>query len=74
MEIKKSPKADLENKKTTSILIGLVVALGLTFVAFEWAEQDITVYEDALIEAVAEDEDMIEVTFRDETPPPPPPP
>lgn len=74
MEIKKSPKADLENKKSTSILIGLVVALGLTFVAFEWAEQDITVYEEALVEAVAEDEDMIEITLRDETPPPPPPP
>ena len=62
MEVKKSPKADLENKKTTSILIGLVVALGLTFVAFEWAEQDITVYEEALIEAIAEDEELIEVT------------
>ena len=74
MEVKKSPKADLENKKSTSILIGLVVALGLTFVAFEWAEQDITVYEEALVEAVAEDEDMIEITLRDETPPPPPPP
>jgi protein TonB len=74
MEIKKSPKADLENKKSTSILIGLVVALGLTFVAFEWAEQDITVYEEALVEAIAEDEELVEVTFREETPPPPPPP
>ncbi len=74
MEIKKSPKADIENRKSTSVLIGLVVALGIMFVAFEWAQSDIKIYEEALQDAVEEDEEMVEVTFRDETPPPPPPP
>lgn len=73
MEIKKSPKADLENKKSTSILIGLVVALGIMFIAFEWAQKDVVVYEDAIQSTVTEEEEMIEVTFREETPPPPAP-
>ena len=74
MEIKKSPKADIEGSKSTSILIGLVVALGILYGAFEWAQNEITIYEEALQTAVEEDEEMVEVTFRDETPPPPPPP
>ena len=33
MEIKKSPKADLENKKSLYLMIGLVIALGITGLA-----------------------------------------
>lgn len=73
MEIKKSRKADLENKKGSSLLIGLVVAFGVLFVALEWAQKDVTIYEEALREEVEIDEEMVEVTFREETPPPPPP-
>lgn len=36
MKTKKSKKADLENKKTYFFLIGLVLSLGLVFLAFEW--------------------------------------
>lgn len=74
MEIKKSPKADLENKKIISVLIGLVVALGILFVAFEWSQSDVTVYEEALQGAAEVDEELVDITFRSETPPPPPPP
>ena len=35
MEVKKSPKADLEGKKTTSLLIGYVLILAILFIAFE---------------------------------------
>jgi periplasmic protein TonB len=35
MEVKKSPKADLENKKTVFMQIGLVVVLSLVLIAFE---------------------------------------
>ena len=38
MEVKKSPKADLEGKKSTWLLIGYVFILALMFVAFEWTE------------------------------------
>ena len=74
MEIKKSPKADLENKKMMAVLIGLVMALGIMYIAFEWSQQEITIYEEALQGPVEIDEEMVEVTFREETPPPPPPP
>ena len=36
MEIKKSPEADLEKGKGLSLLLGLVVALSLTFVGLGW--------------------------------------
>ncbi|MFV0266400.1 MAG: energy transducer TonB [Draconibacterium sp.] len=39
MERKKSLKADLEGKRNTLFLIGLVVALGLVFAAFEWTSK-----------------------------------
>ena len=39
MEIKKSPKADLESKRTTGLLIGFVLVLSAMFVAFEWTER-----------------------------------
>ena len=74
MEIKKSPKAEIENSKSTSLLIGLTVALGILFAAFEWSQSEIKIYDEALQNVVEEDEEMVEVTFRDETPPPPPPP
>ena len=34
MEIKKSPKADLQNKRLLFLLVGLVIALGVTGLAF----------------------------------------
>ncbi len=40
MEIKKSKKADLEGQRSTSLLIGYIVALGLLFAAFEWTTRD----------------------------------
>ena len=40
MEVKKSPKADLENKKTTNLLIGAILTLAVMFVGFEWSERE----------------------------------
>lgn len=36
MEIKKSPKADLEKKRTLHFVMGLVCALALVYVALQW--------------------------------------
>ena len=36
MEVKKSPKADLEGKKTIFLEIGFVIALGILLSAFNW--------------------------------------
>ena len=70
MEIKKSDKANLENKKLLFVEIGLVVALGITLFAFEWTSKETTV---SVLEDTTEiliEEEIIPIT--QETPPPPP--
>lgn len=74
MEVKKSPKADLERQKNLYIEMGLVVALGLMFIAFEWTRMDIRTQEIEIIEEVAMEEEMVPVTRQQEIQPPPPPP
>ena len=74
MEVKKSPKADLEGKKTTWLLIGYVIVLALMFVAFEWTERDKKIDTSmALVDIEFEDE-LIPITEQQEkieVPPPP---
>ncbi len=73
MEIKKSPKADLEGGKTLSILMGMIVALAVLFVGFEWGTQDVQVItNEGVADIIAEEE--IEITRPEDVPPPPPPP
>ncbi len=76
MEIKKTPKADLETKKTLFFEIGLVTVLALLLVAFEWTtgEVDVETFGPLVVENVESEE--IPVTRQEEmkTPPPPPPP
>ena len=70
MEIKKSEKANLENKKLLFIEIGLIISLAITYVAFEWTSTETNVSTlEAEAEVVLEDE-IIPIT--QETPPPPP--
>lgn len=47
---KKSQKASLEDKKFTYILIGLVFVLSVCYVAFEWTEKEVTVYDVANVD------------------------
>lgn len=74
MEIKKSPKADLEGKKTTGVLIGLVLILAAMFVAFEWTERDVVSTADSGIQEVAFEEEMVPITEQEEPKQAPPPP
>ncbi len=74
MEVKKNPKVNLEKQKSMFIQMGLVVSLGLMFIAFEWTESDIKKQEIAVIEEVALEEEAIPVTRQEEIKPPPPPP
>ena len=41
MEIKKTRKASLENKKKSIFLFGLLTSLGLLLMAFEWSNYDV---------------------------------
>lgn len=70
MEVKKSPKANLENKKLLFTEIGLIFALVVVYFAFEWGtkEKQVAVLEDTT--QVVEAEEMVPIT--QETPPPPP--
>ena len=70
MEIKKSEKANLENKKLLFLEIGLVIALGITLFAFEWTSKETKV---SMLEDNTEiliEEEIIPIT--QDTPPPPP--
>ena len=40
MEIKKSPKADLQNKRGLLLEIGLIIALGGVIAAFAWTPKE----------------------------------
>lgn len=74
MEIKKDPKVNLETRKTTYLLSGLVGALAILFVGLEWAstERRISSLTDRTGEI--EEEEEIQMTVQQNTPPPPPPP
>lgn len=73
MQLKKSPKASLEDKKFTYVLIGFVFVLSVCYVALEWTEREVTKHDVADIDMAFEEEIDIQQTTQ-ETPPPPPPP
>ena len=73
MQLKKSPKASLEDKKLTYVLMGLVLVLSICYVACEWTEKEVTKYEVTDTDFFFEEEIDIQQTSQ-ETPPPPPPP
>ena len=74
MEIKKTPSADLENKKGLFTEIGLAIVLGVVLAAFEWTSQDAQINVSDMPEEVAVEEEMVPITKMDEIKPPPPPP
>ena len=74
MEAKKTPKADLENKKILFSEIGLAVALGITLAAFEATSQDVTIQNLEVQQEEVVEEEMVPVTTQDQIKPPPPPP
>ncbi len=74
MEQKKSPKVDLENKRNLFLWIGLVVALGITLLAFEWTAKPSKADSLGSIQAQEVEEEIIPITREQEIKPPPPPP
>ena len=74
MEVKKTPKADLENKKSTWLLVGYVIVLAFMFIAFEWTERDVKIdTSQAVTDLVFEEEIEIPITEQPKQLPPPPP-
>ena len=72
MDVKKSPKASLEDKKSIYLLMGFVAVLSLLYIGFEWTKHEVTIYEDTSTEVIEEEE--IEIIQTPEVLPPPPPP
>ena len=70
MEIKKSEKANLENKKLLFVEIGLIISLLIVYIALEWTSKET---QTAVLEDNTEiliEEEIISTNM--ETPPPPP--
>lgn len=72
MDVKKSSKASLEDKKSIYMLMGFVVVLSLLYIGLEWTQKEVTIYEDTSAQIVEEEE--IEIIHTAEELPPPPPP
>ena len=71
MEVKKSEKANLENKKLLFLEIGLIISLAVVYFAFEWTtkeKQTVEAFEETQV--IVETEEMVPITQH--TPPPPP--
>ena len=71
MEVKKSDKANLEKAKGMFLQLGLVIALGIVIVAFEWKSYDKEAEEIQITQVVQEVEEMVIQTKAEEPPPPP---
>jgi protein TonB len=71
MEPKKNPKKDLNRQRTLFLQIGLVIALTIVFLAFEWRTYD---KNESLLNAggpIQIDEEMIQITQQEQPPEPP---
>ena len=73
MEAKKSPKADLENKKPLFLQIGLVIALVLCLLAFNWTtgQKNDSVFEGMTEQAIEEEQIPVTEELPPEQAPPP---
>ena len=70
MEVKKTPKADLENKKLLFREIGLIIALGVVLLAFEWTSAEKAETVNLSVQEQVIEEEFIPVTQHEQAPPP----
>jgi protein TonB len=73
MESKKTPRADLENKKLLFREIGLIVALGCILVAFEWKSTTSTISTLKAAPKIEAEEEIAPITREQPQNVPPPP-
>jgi protein TonB len=72
MEEKKSPKANLENKKLMFMQIGMIISLLIAWLAFEHKSYDKREIDPSLLNReVVIDEEMVEITKQEEQKPQP---
>jgi len=68
MELKKTPKADLMNKRGLLLEIGLIIALGAVIFAFAWTPKERKIEKLDNNVAIAEEE-IVEITRQEQKPP-----
>lgn len=74
MELKKNPESNLENKRGVYFLAGLMLALGIVLISFEWTKYEGQAASLGELQLDLEEEEMIPITQQQPPPPPPPPP
>lgn len=74
MQTKKDPKVNLEPRKVTYVLIGLVTTLALLFVALEWSDTSVRRTKVFTRAFDMEEPELPIVTIQQNFTPPPPPP
>ena len=74
MELKKNPKADLTRNSGLYFVIGLVLVMALTYIAFEWKTYDDENNFDYTMNVEDTLDEEVPMTEQIKTPPPPPPP
>ena len=62
MELKKSPQADLTKSSTMFLEIGLIAALAIVLLAFEWKSKEIKKAELSANDIIAAEEEIIPIT------------
>lgn len=71
MEEKKSPKANLEDKKLMFIQIGLIISLAVTWAVFEIKSYDKREIDESLLrQTTVLEEEMVEITKQEQKPQP----
>lgn len=73
MELKKNPEVDLEKRKSSFMWMGMLFALALVLVAFEWKIFDKTETSLGNLELDLIEEEIIPQSIQKPPPPPPPP-
>jgi len=76
MELKKNPKADLEQYRGLFLQAGFIIAIGLLLLAFEWQTTTPQVEIFTMASSAEIEEEIVPITTLEmlSTPPPPPPP
>jgi protein TonB len=73
MELKKSQKVDLEKRKGMFLETGLVVALAVILVAFEWTQGEDKGNDMEVVQEIQFEDDIMQITRREEPKPEPKP-
>ena len=73
MEPKKSHKANLEKRKAANFIVGLLISLSLILISFEWTTMASKISDVDRAPEVPFENEMMEITRRDEPKPPPKP-